>query len=429
MIDRDIVDFQDLWDTLYLKIDVQQDMKTPLFSVYGTLNILGEVFLMHSYSDSFTFSFFAVLDGSATLSGMKIDQTSPISFADQSLIEQTSGSLILTLVEFNYITKQTGDGSMLSSALKQLSDVLRITQCTFNFCSSNEGNGGAISLTCTSSVRPSNIVIKASFLDTFCQSGRLGEWVFLQAYNFSTFIIPANWEGTFSSLQSPDDDNKLWGFDLAEQTIPPASFSLLPYLFNVKTYEQITVDRNSRFGGVGVCGRDEGLPCRTVDESFNQRTSDSVEIVVVDSAQLNGTVFATSVTLSICSSHPSQSSELEVDGTGTVPPVGWLKGSSSSITLSTLQLTLPSAKSSLLSALIIASSTDSSSFVATPFTVEGGVSHDFTDVQIDTPIPTFNERDETEKCNECGSVTADIRDSTHYELGSDKAGTDPSLKF
>ncbi|KAK2962040.1 hypothetical protein BLNAU_3096 [Blattamonas nauphoetae] len=415
-----------------LHFHIEHATNQPLFLIKeGTLTLISDVSFSHSLDYSmypFTNGLFSSSSGTVSVVGTDMNFKSVFNLEKSYVVEQHKGKLSVTQSDFSNVENSLGDGSVIHSSLASASDSLQIVECSFTACRSS-GNGGAISIECSKSVRSSSLVVSASFSQCACGSEGLGQWVYLSGHSFSSLLSVKHWTATIAGLETPNDDALLWGEDSAQsESSALRSVSLLHYLLGGSFSERLFANGESH-EVEGGCGESEETACRTVEQTFQQKVSSSVEIVIVKSSTLSEALFLLSSSLSLTSpSGSSGKSTLEVNGNGIDNSRGVISCSShSTLALSALRLTslssspntrfLVSASSSLVSVTscevlkvvngigvveMVGESTltvsdcslVSSSFVSTPISVLGGTDHsvlhiDFVDVSVPSSIVEF----------------------------------------
>ncbi|KAK2954378.1 hypothetical protein BLNAU_10710 [Blattamonas nauphoetae] len=202
------------------------------------------------------------------------------------------------------ITRETGDGGVISASLTLASDKLSIVSTIFVTCSCSAGNGGALAMTitsgslslnecqfgsCSSGLDGGAVWLDLSQMPTLSQYSLLnmqygtssltntasgkGHCVFVVGEDLRRVVVGSRWRGSFEEAEEDD----LWGRDA---TTPPSGMSLLSLL-------------QSHVIGVGERGRDDGAgtidaPFKTLHRCFEEteQRDGSFSVVVVERARI-----------------------------------------------------------------------------------------------------------------------------------------------
>ncbi|KAK2954415.1 hypothetical protein BLNAU_10583 [Blattamonas nauphoetae] len=269
-----------------------ESLQTPLFVISGGFFTL--------QPDSVSFGF-----------------TTPLVSA-KSLLSHTGGLIQLNTIDFENITKSTGDGSVISAALSSGSQTIQ--QSEFVSCSTSSGNGGALSVSlsaaasltikstsfrrCSSSLNGGALHVDITALTTgtlnlsgvsfgsgeevnVVGDGGEGVNVFVVGRDFESslakIILPAVTDSTESSL--------FWGKDMNN----PFSSSLLVYLLPIKNS---AIVGSAKAKDIDHCGH-FGVGCVSIDKAFSRISSSSESshtINVHSDASLSGGISPTALT-------------------------------------------------------------------------------------------------------------------------------------
>ncbi|KAK2948205.1 hypothetical protein BLNAU_16824 [Blattamonas nauphoetae] len=174
---------------------------------------------------------FSVTSGSLVLTDTNMLFDHLFELESSSVIEQNGGHVEMTRCPLGNVSKVTGDGSVVHSALTSATDSLLIEGGSFSSCSSG-GKGGVIFVSSAAAVPSSNLIVRSTF-DSSCSCGssEKGSWVFVEGHLLSSLIAETNWQTTITSLSTPTHDSLLWGTDLSEKLESDyGSVSLLAFL-------------------------------------------------------------------------------------------------------------------------------------------------------------------------------------------------------
>ncbi|KAK2950579.1 hypothetical protein BLNAU_14471 [Blattamonas nauphoetae] len=253
----------------------------------GTVSFEDVGFTHHSslLSTDRTESLFVVSGGRLSLTSVDV---SGFSFALRHAIEMSaSGEISISSSSFSQIST-SGSGSVLHSSS---SGKVSIVGTSFSSCSSS-GDGGVLFVSCGSATDSSDLVIQSSFAaDCVCGESKKGSWVFVEGVSFDTLISNTSWGSTASSLNSPADDNTLWGVDKSEAE--SSSHRSLTLLFFLRPYRQNTIT-------VGDAGRDgdgcgaSDLKCSSLTMARTHLSGDGGHTLVIDTSTTLSTVLSLS---------------------------------------------------------------------------------------------------------------------------------------
>ncbi|KAK2955329.1 hypothetical protein BLNAU_9720 [Blattamonas nauphoetae] len=268
-------------------------------------NIVFDSTLFSSLSDSAPPQPFllSIGGGGVVLDGASLT-THQLTPASSALITQSKGSLTLNNMIVENVTRQTGDGSIISATLNTNTDRLSIHSTSFASCSCSAGNGGALAVTITSgslsldecrfescaSGRDGGAVwldlsqmptpSQYSLLQTQFGTNNLanrasgkGHCVFVLGEDLRRVVVGSRWRGSFEEAKEDD----LWGRD---ETTPTEGTSLLSLL-------------KSQVIGVGEGGEDDAAgtvdaPFKTLHRCFEEtsKRDGSFAVVVVERARI-----------------------------------------------------------------------------------------------------------------------------------------------
>ncbi|KAK2955095.1 hypothetical protein BLNAU_10026 [Blattamonas nauphoetae] len=128
-----------------LTLELPSVLSQALFVVSGgTLDVKSTVTLTNPTTTSHTTSLLSVNGGTVALDGTKLTTTQKLTLASSALIVQTKGSLTMSSMNIENVSRTTGDGSVISASLTLDTDSLSIVSTTFKLCSCSAGNGGAL---------------------------------------------------------------------------------------------------------------------------------------------------------------------------------------------------------------------------------------------------------------------------------------------
>ncbi|KAK2950594.1 hypothetical protein BLNAU_14486 [Blattamonas nauphoetae] len=182
-----------------------------------------------------------------------------------------------------------GDGGVVHATVD--GGTLSITHTTFTSCSSS-GDGGVLFVSCGSATVSSDLVLQASFdADCVCGESKKGSWVFVEGHSFRTLISNTSWGSTASSLNSPADDNTLWGVDKSEAE--SSSHRSLTLLFFLRPYRQNTITVGDAGRDGDGCGASE-LKCSSLTTAASHLSGEGAHTLVIDAS----TTLSTELSLS-----------------------------------------------------------------------------------------------------------------------------------
>ncbi|KAK2961091.1 hypothetical protein BLNAU_3859 [Blattamonas nauphoetae] len=95
-------------------------------------------------------SLLSVSGGTIVLENTKLSTPQKLTLTSSALIDQTKGSLTISKMKIENMTRETGDGSVIGASLTLASDTLSIESTSFASCSSSAGNGGSLAVTIAS---------------------------------------------------------------------------------------------------------------------------------------------------------------------------------------------------------------------------------------------------------------------------------------
>ncbi|KAK2943752.1 hypothetical protein BLNAU_21322 [Blattamonas nauphoetae] len=178
-----------------------------------------------------------------------------------------------------------GEGGALHCSISK-GGVLVISHTTFDGCSSQQVGGG-LAIVCEKELVSSSLSIKATF--TLCSSSaRPVNALHLTASSFESLIDSSRWIINNNQLISPDNNDVLWGEDLAEESESKyRSLTLLYYLFPYR-HSEISTSLEGRDGE--GCGHTT-LPCSSFSTAHSHLVGDhTLTLVVMGKTRLDGTV-------------------------------------------------------------------------------------------------------------------------------------------
>ncbi|KAK2942816.1 hypothetical protein BLNAU_22264 [Blattamonas nauphoetae] len=249
-------------------------------------------------------SILSIGGGEVVLDGTSLIASQSMTFASSPLIVQTKGSLTLKDIKIENITRQAGDGSMISATLSANTAIFSIESTNFASCSSSAGNGGALAVTITSGSfslnkcrfescssgmdggavwldlskmpSPSQYSLLQTKFGTGSSANKAsgkGDCVFVMGENLLRVIVGSLWRGSFETAGEDD----LWGRDKSTST---SGMSLLGLL-------------QSQVMGVGEGGSDEAAgtmddPFETLRRCFveTEQSDGSFAVVVVERTRI-----------------------------------------------------------------------------------------------------------------------------------------------
>ncbi|KAK2951410.1 hypothetical protein BLNAU_13690 [Blattamonas nauphoetae] len=221
----------------------------PFVSVTGgKLDVDSSTSFINSDTAIHQASLLSIGGGEVVLDGTQLTTAQRMTFASSSLIVQTKGSLTISNMKIENITRTTGDGSVLHSTLSSTTDKIQISgTSSFTDCRSAVGNGGVLFISCPPSFPSSSLVVDATFSDCSCGPAMKGEWVFVEGHTFKTILSPDYWTKTIAGL-TWDSPNTLWGTDTNEEE--NSAYRSISLLYDLVPYRQRTIH-------VGTGGRNE----------------------------------------------------------------------------------------------------------------------------------------------------------------------------
>ncbi|KAK2945531.1 hypothetical protein BLNAU_19555 [Blattamonas nauphoetae] len=248
-----------------LTLELPSVLTQALFVVSGgTLDILSTVTLTNPTTTAHTSSFLSVSGGTVVLDGTKLTTTQKLTLTLSALIGQTTGSLTISNMKFENITRESGDGSVISATLTTNTDKLAIVSTTFTSCSCSAGNGGALAVSLTASALFS---ITKSSLFTSCTASGKGSKLYLSRLDLLSFVSAGNLDSikpTLTTKAAADGIlNEFYGFELSS-----SEGSLLLYWYPFST-DDTTMHVHSSGHAHSLCGK-EALPCKTLPDSLSK---------------------------------------------------------------------------------------------------------------------------------------------------------------
>ncbi|KAK2956151.1 hypothetical protein BLNAU_8931 [Blattamonas nauphoetae] len=300
----------------------------PVLSVTGgKLEVDSSTSFVNSDTVTHEASLVSIGGGEVVLDGASLTTSHAMTFASSALIVQTKGSLTMSSMKIENITRQTGDGSVLHSTLSSTSDKVQISgPSSFKDCHSTVGNGGALFISCPQSFPSSSLVVDASFSDCSCGPAMKGEWVFVEGHTFKDLLKPESWTKTIAGL-TWDSPNSLWGTDTSEAE--SSIYRSISLLYHLVPYRQQTIH-------VGTGGRNENgcgsstWKCQTLNQARDHLSGSAPFTLSIDTeaSHSDGPAISSATTIK---GNPA-TSKLLVGATGS------LSVSASTLSLSTLVL-------------------------------------------------------------------------------------------
>ncbi|KAK2947363.1 hypothetical protein BLNAU_17683 [Blattamonas nauphoetae] len=241
----------------------------PVISVTGgELQTDSSTSLVNSGTAIHQASPLSVGGGTVVLDGASLTTSKSMTFASSSLIVQTKGSLTMSSMNIENVSRTTGDGSVISATLATGTDKLSIVSTAFASCSSAAGNGGALFVSLSASALFS-ITGTSSF--TSCTASGKGSKLYLSRPNLISFLTPYEGTGpldsikpTLSTKAAADSIlNEFYGFESSS-----SEGSLLFYWYPFST-DDTTMHVHSSGHAHSLCGK-EALPCQTLTDSLSK---------------------------------------------------------------------------------------------------------------------------------------------------------------
>ncbi|KAK2955971.1 hypothetical protein BLNAU_9131 [Blattamonas nauphoetae] len=170
-------------------------------------------------------SFTSLIDSTPSSSNSDGSRALTVSIGNNQKVEIGAAS---KPVVFTSCSSRGEGGALLCSISK--GGVLAVTHTTFDHCSSQQ-IGGGLAIVCETGLVSSSLSIKATF--TSCSSSvRPVNALHLTAYSFESLIDSSRWIINNNQLISPDNNDVLWGDDLAEES--ESKYRSLTLLFQDK---------------------------------------------------------------------------------------------------------------------------------------------------------------------------------------------------
>ncbi|KAK2942817.1 hypothetical protein BLNAU_22265 [Blattamonas nauphoetae] len=237
----------------------------PVISVSGgTLNVASSASFVNLDTATHQASLLSVSDGTVALDGASLTTSKSMTFASSSLIVQKKGSLTLKDMVVENMTRQTGDGSVISATLATGTDKLSIFSTTFASCSCSSGNGGALAVSLSASALFS-ITGTSSF--TSCTASGKGSKLYLSRPDILSFVSTGNLDSIKPALTTKTAAdgilNEFYGFES-----PSSEGSLLFYWYPFSALDT-TMHVHSSGHAHSLCGK-EALPCQTLPDSLSK---------------------------------------------------------------------------------------------------------------------------------------------------------------
>ncbi|KAK2946579.1 hypothetical protein BLNAU_18492 [Blattamonas nauphoetae] len=203
----------------------------------------------------------------------------------QSLITITDGtSLSITSSSFAKFHTSAA-GSVVSGTVAKASS-LDIQSTSFTSCSSSSEDGGVIHVVCEDGLESPSLAIDATFTTCSCPAEKRGDWVFVRGHSFPHLIAADFWGNTASSLDTPDDDNLLFGVDLAEEE-DEALFRSITLLYYLLPYRNQTIHVGVGGRDSNGCGMDTRL-CSLLDVGHSHLSgSGTYSLIINEETELN----------------------------------------------------------------------------------------------------------------------------------------------
>ncbi|KAK2962863.1 hypothetical protein BLNAU_2298 [Blattamonas nauphoetae] len=283
-------------------------------------------------------SLFSLSFGTLNLDTTSLDFSNQF-ISSQSLFSQSGGSLALSGMFIENVSRSNGDGSVISSVLS--SGSLSIHDCSFSSCVCSEGHGGAIFLditelksSATLSFQPLTFGTQAD--NTACSAKKMGQNVFL--------LLPPNVnEATLTSLEPLVPTQPLDGIafnqterefvefgEKTDSSINPIG-SLLYLVYPPSNSLHV---RDVKGLDHELCGS-ELLPCLTVEGGYSLLGSgNAFDTLTLDSDLRLAQQFELTDKDAVIQANSTEKMIIEVDGCFVIP-IGKL-------TFRNIELSLPS---------------------------------------------------------------------------------------
>ncbi|KAK2943561.1 hypothetical protein BLNAU_21523 [Blattamonas nauphoetae] len=257
-----------------MTLELPSVLSQALFVVSGgTLDVKSTVTLTNPTTTSHTSSLLSVNGGTVALDGTKLTTTQKLTLALSPLIVQTKGSLTISSLKFENITRESGDGSVIKAGLTLDTDSLSIVSTTFKLCSCSAGNGGALFVSLSASALFS-ITGASSF--TSCTASGKGSNLYLSRPSLVSFMSTGNLDSikpTLSIKAAADGIlNEFYGFESSS-----SDGSLLFNWYPFST-DDTTMHVHSSGHAHSLCGK-EALPCKTLPDSLSKIQSASTLMI------------------------------------------------------------------------------------------------------------------------------------------------------
>ncbi|KAK2951411.1 hypothetical protein BLNAU_13691 [Blattamonas nauphoetae] len=361
-----------IWKSLILTVPV---LSTSLFDVkYGIVEFESTCTLVNPSSTAHTSSLFSLSSGTLKLDNTSLDFSNRF-VSSHPLFTQTGGSLTLSGMSIENVTRSNGDGSVISSTIS--SGSLSISECQFSSCVCSSGNGGVMNVELSGTA---TFAITGTTTFSLCRASGDGNLIHLTRSDLVSFLggsqtgpLDAIRPNTTSEVAFTSEvHEEFWGIDT--NAVSPSTGSLLFYWYphttgSVRVTETGTDHPN--------CGLIE-LPCSSLDFGHDRLKETGKDIVISSAASLSTSLkpaFAAETIISLSTPQIitlSSNGQIKTDTANT------------QLTLTTLQFALElsqarsssvfsvSAGSLVLSGCTFGSSTAPTSLTSSVVSVSGG---------------------------------------------------------
>ncbi|KAK2954113.1 hypothetical protein BLNAU_10930 [Blattamonas nauphoetae] len=253
------------------------ELSTTVFVVAGGSIVMDSTCrIVNPSSATHSASLFSLSSGTLTLDTTTLDFSNRF-ISSQSLFSQSGGSLALSGMSIENVTRSSGDGSVISSILSTGS--LSIASCSFSSCVCSSGNGGMMKVVLTGT---GTFTVTGTTTFSSCSASGDGNLIHLSRSDLVSFLkgsgtgpLDAIRPNTTSGVAFTSEiHEEFWGIDT--NAVSPSSGSLLFYWYPHTTGSVHVASSGTDHPNCGLVE----LPCSSLSHSMNvMKTTKSVVIL------------------------------------------------------------------------------------------------------------------------------------------------------